>query len=121
CLRVSVMISSYADLRDLHSFPTRRSSDLRLTCYAGGQCCDDDAEPQHPFRHDRIKGICVSERCPVLRQEPRSLAEVVEQKADFHTPPPDTDVAYATMDEIGIQRFGTRSTEKDGTQYTEPT
>src|SRR5690606_1945392 len=92
----------------------------RLTCYAGGQCCDDDAEPQHPFRHDRIKGICVSERCPVLRQEPRSLAEVVEQKADFHKPPPDTDVAFATMAEIGVQRFGTRSTEKDGTEYPEP-
>src|SRR5690606_39815964 len=68
------LFSSHGHLRDLHSFPTRRSSDLppgwRSSSTGGGRCCGPVPAPARGSRRPSVNwhGACLRDTSPRRRK-----------------------------------------------------
>src|SRR5438132_12226887 len=81
-----VFFESYGDHRDLHSFPTRRSSDLQDRMYgagAGGYYVFDVTNPAAPRLLTSVTGVAGMSRGHTFTPDPTGRYAVIESEYQY--------------------------------------
>ena len=75
---------------------------------------------QEPRRHQLIERVAAAQLLALVLEQPRALAQIVEQQRRFDKSPADADVALAAVAQVGIQGLGPRGAKKYRAQQPEP-
>src|ERR1700743_2684008 len=109
---------------ETHAFADQgiRTGDEGLACNDGRRGRDDDAGNDEPGRHDivkRVAQVCIEYPAVVLGEQPRALAQVIQDQAYLNVDPREPDIAPAAVTQVGIKCLCAGSAKEDCTQYPE--